>query len=57
MPILDADKAQQVIVIKRGQGKGFSGVENSLFYLDHARMFYGDGQEALNRLIQEVKNL
>ena len=44
MPILNADKARNVIVIKRGQGTGFSGIENALFYLDQTRMLYGDGQ-------------
>ncbi len=34
-------------VIKRGQGAGFSGIENALFYLDHTRMLYGDGQSAV----------
>jgi len=57
MPILAADKAKNVIVIKRGRGKGFSGVENGLFYLDNTRMFYGDGQEAVGNLIAEVKQL
>ena len=46
MPILNADKAKNVIVIKRGQGAGFSGIENALFYLDNTRMLYGDGQAA-----------
>ena len=44
MPILNADKAKNVIVIKRGQGAGFSGIENALFYLDNTRMLYGDAQ-------------
>ncbi|MBI5041685.1 MAG: NAD(P)(+) transhydrogenase (Re/Si-specific) subunit beta [Gammaproteobacteria bacterium] len=57
MPILDADKAKNVIVVKRGRGTGFSGIENALFYLDNARMLYGDGQEVANKLIQEVKQL
>ncbi|HEX5339507.1 MAG TPA: NAD(P)(+) transhydrogenase (Re/Si-specific) subunit beta, partial [Gammaproteobacteria bacterium] len=57
MPILNADKAKNVIVIKRGQGRGFSGVENALFYMDHTRMLYGDGQEAVTRLIQNIKSL
>jgi NAD(P) transhydrogenase subunit beta len=57
MPILNADKAKNVVVIKRGQGAGFSGIENALFYLDNARMLYGDGQAAANRLIQAVKAL
>jgi NAD(P) transhydrogenase subunit beta len=55
MPILNADKAKNVIVIKRGKGKGFSGIENRLFYLDNTRMLYGDGQAAVSELIQAVK--
>jgi len=57
MPILDADKAKNVIVIKRGRGKGFSGIENGLFFLDNTRMLYGDGQEVASKLIAEVKQL
>jgi NAD(P) transhydrogenase subunit beta len=56
MPILNADKAKNVIVIKRGKGKGFSGIENRLFYLDNTRMLYGDGQAAVGELIQAVKS-
>ena len=55
MPILNADKAKNVVVIKRGQGQGFSGIENALFYLDHTRMLYGDGQAAASQLIQAIK--
>jgi NAD(P) transhydrogenase subunit beta len=55
MPILNADKAKNVIVIKRGQGAGFSGIENALFFLDQTRMLYGDGQKAAAELIQAVK--
>jgi NAD(P) transhydrogenase subunit beta len=57
MPILNADQAKNVIVIKRGQGKGFSGVENALFYADNAHMLYGDGQAMVSELIQAVKEL
>jgi NAD(P) transhydrogenase subunit beta len=57
MPILDADKAKNVIVVKRGRGTGFSGIENALFFLDNTRMLYGDGQEVAGKLIQEVKQL
>jgi H+-translocating NAD(P) transhydrogenase subunit beta len=55
MPILNADKAKNVVVIKRGQGAGFSGIENALFYLDNTRMLYGDGQAAVAQLIAAVK--
>src|SRR5205823_4533537 len=55
MPILNADKAKNVIVIKRGQGAGFSGIENALFYLDNTRMLYGDAQKAGAALIQAIK--
>jgi NAD(P) transhydrogenase subunit beta len=57
MPILDADKAQNVIVIKRGRGAGFSGIENHLFYADNTRMLYGDGQKAIGELIAGIKQL
>jgi NAD(P) transhydrogenase subunit beta len=57
MPILNVDQARNVIIIKRGQGKGFSGVENALFYADNARMLYGDGQGMTGELIQAIKQL
>ena len=57
MPILDADKAQNTIVIKRGRGSGFSGIENHLFYADNTRMLYGDGQKAVAELIAGIKQL
>jgi NAD(P) transhydrogenase subunit beta len=57
MPILAADKAMNVIVIKRGQGTGFSGVENHLFYGDNTRMLYGDGKKAVGELISGIKQL
>jgi NAD(P) transhydrogenase subunit beta len=55
MPILNADKAKNVIVIKRGQGAGFSGIENGLFFLDNTRMLYGDGQKAVGELVNGIK--
>ncbi len=57
MPILNADKAHNVIVIKRGKGTGFSGIENALFFLDNTRMLYGDGQAMVAELIQAIKQL
>jgi NAD(P) transhydrogenase subunit beta len=55
MPILNADKAKNVVVIKRGKGAGFSGIENALFYLDNTRMLYGDAQKAAAELIAAIK--
>lgn len=57
MPILNADEARNVLVIKRGKGAGFSGIENALFYLDNTHMVYGDGQKVAAELIQHVKSL
>lgn len=57
MPILNVDEAQNVLVIKRGQGAGFSGIENDLFYLDNTHMVYGDGQKVAGELIQYIKTL
>lgn len=57
MPILDVIDAKQVIVIKRGKGTGFAGIENALFYAENCRMLYADGQEAASKLIAELKAL
>jgi NAD(P) transhydrogenase subunit beta len=57
MPILDVVNAKNVVVIKRGKGTGFAGIENALFYADNARMLYGDGAEMANRLVAELKAL
>ncbi|OPX65027.1 MULTISPECIES: NAD(P)(+) transhydrogenase (Re/Si-specific) subunit beta [unclassified Methanoregula] len=55
MPILDVEQAKNVIVLKRGQGRGFAGIENDLFYRDNTRMLYGDAQETVAKLVQAVK--
>ncbi|TBR37246.1 MULTISPECIES: NAD(P)(+) transhydrogenase (Re/Si-specific) subunit beta [Dyella] len=57
MPILDVANARQVIVVKRGKGTGFAGIENALFYADNARMLYGDGQAAAGQLVTELKGV
>jgi len=57
MPILDVVRAKNVVVIKRGKGTGFAGIENALFYADNARMLYGDGAEAAGALVAELKAL
>ena len=51
MPVLECWKAKQVFVSKRGQGTGYSGIENPLFFKENTRMFYGDAKESLNRLL------
>jgi NAD(P) transhydrogenase subunit beta len=57
MPILNADKAHQVYVIKRGQGKGYSGIVNALFYAPNCNMVYGDAQAVLIKMIEAVRGL
>jgi NAD(P) transhydrogenase subunit beta len=57
MPILDVDQAKNVVVLKRGQGKGFAGIENDLFYKDNARMLYGDAQATVGQLVQSLKQI
>jgi NAD(P) transhydrogenase subunit beta len=57
MPILNADQAANVIVIKRGQGTGYSGVENALFYADNCRLVYGSAQPVVSEIIQQIKQM
>lgn len=57
MPILDVVNSKNTIVIKRGKGTGFAGIENALFYADNTRMLYGDGSEMANALVSELKAL
>ena len=57
MPILDVVDSKNTIVIKRGKGTGFAGIENALFYADNTRMLYGDGSEMANALVSELKVL
>jgi NAD(P) transhydrogenase subunit beta len=57
MPILDVVNSKNTIVIKRGKGTGFAGIENALFYADNTRMLYGDGAEVASALVSELKAL
>jgi NAD(P) transhydrogenase subunit beta len=57
MPILDADKAKRVIVLKRGMAAGFAGIENELFYDKRCSMLFGDAKSSITGLIGEVKNV
>lgn len=55
MPVLECWKAKQVFVSKRGQGTGYSGIENPLFFKENTRMFYGDAKESLNKLLTMIE--
>ena len=55
MPILNADKAQRVIVLKRSMNPGFAGIENELFYNAKTSMLFGDAKASLTKLVAEVK--
>ncbi len=57
MPILNADKARNIIVVKRGMSPGFSGIDNELFYHERTVMLFGDAREAVQGLVNEVKQL
>ncbi len=54
MPVLEVWKAKQVFVSKRGQGTGYSGIENPLFYKENTRMFYGDAKESMNEVLKRL---
>lgn len=55
MPVLECWKAKQVFVSKRGQGTGYSGIENPLFYKENTRMFYGDAKASLDKLLTMIE--
>jgi len=57
MPILNADQAKNVIVLKRSMRPGFAGVENELFHMPQTRMLFGDAKETLKRLVEAVKSV
>ena len=54
MPVLEVWKAGQVIISKRGQGRGYSGIENPLFFKDNSRMLYGDAKASLDQLLAQI---
>ena len=56
MPILEVDRSKSVIVLKRGKGKGFSGIENPLFFKPNTGMLYGDAKDSLSKLVHGVKD-
>ena len=56
MPVLEAWKARLTVVLKRGKGAGYAGVENPLFFLDNTRMYYGDARKSMEKLVLAVKS-
>jgi H+-translocating NAD(P) transhydrogenase subunit beta len=55
MPIILAHKAKNIIVIKRGMGKGYAAIENSLFYNEKTRMLFGNARDVIQKLVEELK--
>ena len=54
MPVLEVWKARQVIISKRGQGRGYSGIENPLFFKENSRMLYGDAKASLDQILTSL---
>ena len=57
MPILNVDRAQSVLVLKRSMATGFAGVENDLFHLEKTMMLFGDAKQSVQAMVSEVKEL
>jgi NAD(P) transhydrogenase subunit beta len=57
MPILEVDKAQQVVVLKRSMSSGFAGIDNPLFYKDNTSMLFGDAKSSVQEVVSEVQAL
>ncbi|MFA5534614.1 MAG: NAD(P)(+) transhydrogenase (Re/Si-specific) subunit beta [Mariniphaga sp.] len=57
MPIIDAHLAKNIIIMKRGMGKGYAGIENALFFNDKTRMLFGDAKSSIQKLVAEIKSM
>lgn len=57
MPIIDAHMAKNIIIMKRGMGKGYAGIENFLFFNDKTRMLFGDAKKSITSLVNEIKSM
>jgi NAD(P) transhydrogenase subunit beta len=57
MPIIDAHEAKNIIIMKRGMGKGYAGIENELFFNDKTRMLFGDAKNSITKLVSEIKSM
>jgi NAD(P) transhydrogenase subunit beta len=56
MPILEVDKARNIVVLKRSMNPGFAGIENELYYDPKTVMLFGDAKDSVNKLVGEVKD-
>ncbi|MEL7174766.1 MAG: NAD(P)(+) transhydrogenase (Re/Si-specific) subunit beta, partial [Pseudomonadota bacterium] len=54
MPVLEVWKSRSVFILKRGKGRGYSGIENPLFFKDNSRMYYGDAKGSIENLLPQV---
>ena len=57
MPIINAHEAKNIIIMKRGMGKGYAGIENELFFNDKTRMLFGDAKNSITKLVTEIKSM
>jgi NAD(P) transhydrogenase subunit beta len=57
MPIINAHLSKNIIIMKRGMGKGYAGIENFLFFNPKTRMLFGDAKSTLQKLVSEIKSL
>ncbi|MFO8087015.1 MAG: NAD(P)(+) transhydrogenase (Re/Si-specific) subunit beta [Bacteroidales bacterium] len=57
MPVIKARNAKNIIVMKRGMGKGYAGIENTLFFHDKTKMLFGDAKDSIQKLVDEIKDL
>jgi NAD(P) transhydrogenase subunit beta len=57
MPVINAHLAKNIIIMKRGMGKGYAGIENALFFNEKTRMLFGDAKNSIQKLVSEIKTM